>query len=455
MNRLFSPLLTILLMAVVQLVPAQRAAAQQDPERGSQARPLANRATGGQGARVVLPTIAASELRAMDERRMAQGDVAHYAVAHEVAISPWHEDRWRLVDGRAHWRVRISSPGALSLNLSFERYAMPTGGRLSIRSVDGRLRLRPFTEADNEAHGQLWTPPLASDDLWVELSVPVEELDALELELSRVHHGYAGFGAPAPRSGECHIATACSMASGWQDASRSVALISIAGVRFCSGFLVNNTALDGRPFFITAAHCDVDQENAASVVVIWNHQQPTCDPNATLEPSDWSFQSGAIWRATSRSSDTVLLELDDSPPTEADVFFAGWDRSPEPPSGAVTIHHPNTDTKRISFDFDQAIMASYLRDQENPRGHHWRIDGWDLGSTEGGSSGAPLFNADGRVVGQLHGGHAACGNRHADWFGRFASAWQGRGRLGSRLSDWLDPIGSDAQFLDGLDDASR
>ncbi len=450
MNRLVNPIVTALLLAVALVIPAQQVPAQQVPVQSAP-----NRAVTVLGGHVLLPTIADRELRAMDEQRMDRGAVAHYAVAHEVAISPWHEDRWRLVDGRAHWRVRISSPGALSLNLLFGRYVMPDGGRLSIRSVDGSQRLRPFTEADNDAHGQLWTPPLASDDLWVELSVPVEELDALELELTRVHHGYAGFGEPSPKAGECHIETACSVASGWHEAARSVALISIAGVRFCSGFLVNNTALDGRPFFITAAHCDIDQENAASVVVIWKHQRATCDPSASPEPVEWAFQSGAIWRATNRSSDTVLLELDDPPPAEAEVFFAGWDRSPEPPAQAVTIHHPNTDTKRISFDFDQAIMASYLKGRENPRAHHWRIDGWDLGSTEGGSSGAPLFNADRRVVGQLHGGHAACGNHQPDWFGRFASAWRGRGRLGSRLSDWLDPLGTDAQFLDGLDDVSR
>ena len=447
MMRLALPITLAVLLASVVTVPAAKA------QKATASAAKAHAAFDGE--HVVLPEIPAWELRAADERRIARGAVAHYAVAQEVDISPWQGDRWRVVAGRAHWRVRITSPGALSLNLAFGRYAMPVGGRLTLRSVDGRLRLRPFTEADNEPHGQLWTPPLETDDLWVELSVPVEGLDELELELHRVHHGYAGFGAPSPKAGECHVDTTCSEASGWEEASRSVALLSIAGVRFCSGFLVNNTALDGRPFFITADHCGVDRDNAASVVVMWKHQRATCDPNAAPEVASSRFQSGAIWRATHRGSDTVLLELDDPPPTEADVFFAGWDRSPEPPSQAVAIHHPNTGAKRISFDFDQAIPTSYLGGDENPRAQHWRIGDWDLGSTEGGSSGAPLFNADRRVVGQLHGGQATCGNRQADWFGRFDAAWRGRGRLGNRLSDWLDPIGSKVQFLDGLDDASR
>lgn len=400
----------------------------------------------------VLPEISSQDLRSADEQRVLDGDVPHYAVAHEVEISPWKADRWQLVRGHARWRARISSPGAYSLNLAFGRYSMPAGGRLIVRSVDGRRTLRPFTEADNETHGQLWTPPIESDDLWLELSVPVDVLNELDLELNLVHHGYAGFGAPPPKAGECHVDIACSEAAGWGDVARSVALISIDGVRFCSGFLVNNTALDGRPFFITAEHCGVDRDNAASVVVMWKQERPACDLATSVSSTDGSFQTGAIWRATHRSSDTVLLELDDPPPADATVFYAGWDRSLEPPEQAVTIHHPNTDAKRISFDFDAAEVSSHLVRTENRRAQHIRIDAWDLGSTEGGSSGAPLLNRDKRVVGQLHGGYAACGNSQPDWFGRFSSAWRGRGRLGSRLSDWLDPMGSDPMALDGLDD---
>lgn len=390
-------------------------------------------------------------LRAADEERVLRGEVPHYAVAHEVKISPWHEDHWRLVGGRAHWRARITSPGAHSLNLAFGRYAMPAQGKMTLRSVDGKHRLRPFTDADNETHGQLWTPPIPTDDLWIDLSLPVEALHELDLELNLVHHGYAGFGAPPPKVGDCHVDIACSEAVGWGDVARSVALVSIDGVRFCTGFLVNNTALDGRPFFLTADHCGIDRANAPSVVVMWKHERPACDLAASNPSAMGTFQTGAIWRAAHRGSDTVLLELDDPPPARAAVYYAGWDRSPEPPDQPVTIHHPNTDAKRISFDFDAAVVSSHLARGENLRAQHLRIDAWDLGSTEGGSSGAPLLNRDKRVVGQLHGGYAACGVSQPDWFGRFSSAWRGRGRPGERLSDWLDPIGSEPMVLDGLD----
>jgi len=404
--------------------------------------------------RVSLPAVDADAIRRADERRVREGRVPHFAVALEVAIDPWSHGRWEAVGGeRVRWRLRLDSRDALSLSLAFTRYRMPAEGELTVATPDGRYRVGPFTDADVDAHGQLWTPPIPGDELLLDLTLPVDRLAELELELTRVHHGYAGFGAPEPKAGACHLDVACPEAEGWSDQARSVALISIAGVRFCTGFLVNNTAHDGRPFFITARHCGVSRRNAPSVVVTWGYRRPGCGPDATAAtPSHLQhFQSGAVLRAEHASTDVTLLELDDPPAPEARVFYAGWDRRDRLPRRTVTIHHPNTGVQRISFDFDPAVATWHLRDQPTPYGNHLRIDDWEVGTTEGGSSGAPLFNADRRVVGQLHGGWAACDDRRPDWFGRFSKSWDGDGRPGTRLSDWLDPIASGAPAIDGID----
>ncbi len=407
--------------------------------------------------RVVLPAVDPEEILAADERRVLAGRVPHYAVPLEAGITPWGDHgEWRLRRGNlARWRLRISSPGALSLNLAFSRYRMPPGGRLLLLSADGRHRVGPFTERDNDDHGELWTPPIATDDLVLDLQLPVEEIDALELELRRVQHGYAGFGDAEPHSGDCHRDVACSEAEAWSDQARSVALLSIAGTRYCTGFLVNNTALDGRPFLITANHCGVTPRNAPSVVVLWGYQRGACGADGPASEPDWSrFQSGAILRAAHPPSDTALLELDDPPDPAFGVYYAGWDRTAADPARTTVIHHPGSDVKKISFDFDRALTTPHLFDQPRPGADHLRVGEWDLGSTEGGSSGAPLFNRDRRVVGQLHGGHADCGAARPDWFGRFSAAWTGRGRPGFRLSDWLDPLATGATVLDGLDGAA-
>ena len=84
-------------------------------------------------------------------------------------------------------------------------------------------------------------------------------------------------------------------------------------------------------------------------------------------------------------------------------------------------------------------------------------DGWDLGSTEGGSSGSPLFNHNGQIIGQLHGGLASCdgeqSNGRYDLYGRFAVAWSSGNGPDQRLRDWLDPDDLGVEQIDALENA--
>jgi len=85
-------------------------------------------------------------------------------------------------------------------------------------------------------------------------------------------------------------------------------------------------------------------------------------------------------------------------------------------------------------------------------GTHWRITSWSDGTTtEGGSSGSPIFDPTGHIVGQLHGGYAACGNTSSDWYGKLGVSWNGGGSSSNRLKDWLDPSNSGVTVLEGYD----
>jgi len=412
-----------------------------------------------------VPQVDPEQLQALDESRVKAGQSPHFAHRIPVELSPWTEIGWEvLADGRLRWRLRLHSPGALSLSLGFSRYWMPAGGELMLYTADGKHRIGPFTEQDNEQHHQLWTPPIPGQELVLDLRLPMAGLEELELRLTSIQHGYAGFGQPTAKSGDCHVDVVCAEADPWIDEVRAVGLVMIEGVRFCTGFLLNNSAQDGRPLFATASHCEIDEFNAPSVVVVWNHQRATCErgPRRALNRAQRlaaerrglsQFQTGAVLRAAVPASDAVLLELDDLPDPAFGVFYAGWDRSDSVPLRTAAIHHPNTDVKRISFDRDPALPTAHLSRQSGGDSHLW-VDGWEVGSTEGGSSGGPLFNQDHRVVGQLHGGYAACGNQGSDWFGRLATSWFGNNHRGGRFSDWLDPLASGLVVLDGVDAAA-
>lgn len=405
--------------------------------------------------RITLPSVDLDEIRAEDRLREMNGLAPRYAIPFAVSHSPSTSGTWENTrSGDRLWRLRVHADGASSLNFGFGRYRMPTGGRLYIYGPDGSSLRGPFTDEDNEIHGQLWTPVVAGNEAVIELVLPARMTPFLDLRLTSINYGYKEFWLPsADRSGSCNIDVACQDGDEWRDEVRSVAVISTGGRLFCSGFLVNNVAGDMIPYFMTAKHCGVSASKAPSLVVYWNYETSTCggSPDGTLG----QYQTGSTFRAALSASDFTLVELDDPPEPGFNVHWSGWDASDGDPTGAVAIHHPRTDEKRITFEHDPLSTTSFMGTSSPGQGTHLRVEDWDLGTTEPGSSGSGLWNQAHRIVGQLHGGYAACGNELADWYGRFSVSWDSGDSPSTRLRDWLDPDDTGAVTVDGRDQCDR
>ena len=141
------------------------------------------------------------------------------------------------------------------------------------------------------------------------------------------------------------------------------------------------------------------------------------------------------------------------PPDSYDVYYAGWSRVTTGITKIVGIHHPRGDIKKISFDNDAPtfINASSLVGSSSFYG--WEIS-WDDGVTEEGSSGSPLFDQNGRIIGQLVGGTFGCPNLLVggyNHYGAFSDSWSRSSSSDSRLQDWLDPVGTNPMTLNGID----
>jgi lysyl endopeptidase len=443
-NRFYTSGLALLLFVTLSAGMALGADAEPAASRWS-VRPLA------EVARHLAPGLDREALSIEDQDRREQGLPDRFAVPEEVSLTPDDAGTWEtLPSGRSLWRLRINSPGVISLNLGFTRFWLPAEARMLVYSATGEGPVLAFDESDNAAHGELWTSVLLTEEVVVELEVDPGLRWQVDLELTSIGRGYRFFGEDlADKSGFCNIDVVCPEGDPWRDEIDTVGVYSLGGSTFCTGFMVNNTAENGKPYFMTAYHCDIRANLAPSIVVYWNYQSPTCGQHGG--GSLVENQNGSTLVAEYEGTDVTLLELDDLPDPAFEVKYAGWNRGTGVPTSAVAIHHPGTDEKSISFENDPLTITSYQSYASPGDGTHLRVTDWDLGTTEGGSSGSPLFDQNQYVVGQLHGGAAACNNNQPDWYARFHNSWTGGGTSDTRLRDWLDPQGTGAMTVETID----
>ncbi|MCI1710437.1 MAG: proprotein convertase P-domain-containing protein [Chiayiivirga sp.] len=363
--------------------------------------------------------------------------------------------KWEtLKDGRLVWRRTIASPGARSLDLHFAKLQLPTGAELRLVG-EGSDNLRLIRAEDLSGNGAFHSPYVLGDSLRMELIVPVAKRGSVVLELAQVTHGYRGlFERDAfEKSGSCNVDVACPAGSGWDDQIDAVGHYTFtqgSSSYVCTGTLVGNTANNATPYFLTANHCVSTQTVASSIVVYWNYQSATCrtpGSGSSGTPLNRNIathsQSGTTLVSTNAASDFALLRLNANVPAGADAFYSGWDASGSTPTSAAGIHHPAGHEKRIAIDNDALQVSGYGGATGST---HWRIVDWNEGTTEGGSSGSGLWNQNKRLVGQLHGGSAACGNELSDYYGRLSVSWAGGGTSATRLSDHLNPGGGVTSF---------
>lgn len=372
-----------------------------------------------------------------------------------------------LSNGDKIWRMSYKSEGAYSLNFMFQRFKIPVGAKLYVYSNDRKDLLRPFTHHNNNPEEVLGTWLVEGNHAWLEYHQPANVKGEVKLTLGSVIHGYRtadSYQKALGDSGACNQDVDCDITPSGSDTygidtvkenvKKSAGMLVSGGNGFCSGALVNNTNNDGTPYFLTANHCG-NSVGSWAFRFNWRSPNPSC--STTASSPNGSFDqtvSGAILRMNSDESDTELVEITDTSffNGNPDVVFAGWNRSKTTvPVINFGIHHPSGDIQKVCREDDGAYRAN-VNFSPNPQTKMWYIDQWELGVTEPGSSGSPLFNELGQIIGVLSGGSAACSgtsnNGGFDYYGRFGVAWDFGSSASSRLQDWLDPAGTNPDTLD-------
>lgn len=420
---------------------------------------------------IAVPALDSAKALAEDASAEAKARPLRYAIGHKVRANPITTrgraklGEWRtLPDGRELWRLRVSAPNALGIELGFTRMFLPNGAELYVSDHAGKQVWGPYTDADNTPTGEFWAPSVVGEVALLELVVPAALRRHVQLELASVASAYRDIHriATEPKSLACNVDVACPAADPFRNQVRGVAgygFTSQGNRVLCTGQLVNNVRSDSRRLFLTANHCVPGAGTAASMVMYWRYESPTCrTPGSAASGTPIALSTaipqtgGATQRATFGGSDFTLVELNTAIPAGVDPFFIGWDRRDVLPPSTVIIHHSNGDEKRISADNDPPVVNTtpVTIDSINLLANASFDVTYDLSTTEGGASGGALINNLGRVIGQLAGGPAgSCSTQITDTYGRLFTSWSGGGTSASRLSDWLDPDGSGAQTLDG------
>jgi hypothetical protein len=360
--------------------------------------------------------------------------------------------------------------GAINLSVNFNDFYLPSGSRLQLYNQDRTDVTRAFDNSQNRINGQLGTWFVKGDILWIEYYQPPQTQERPRLQINNVIHGYRMGSVIAlvdgmrgiNDSGECNYDVNCPIGTDFDAkkdlVKKAVALLNLGNGYLCSAALVNNTQNDKTPYLLTANHCLENSSPALwSIRFNWVSPTPVCGTGEDSGDLQTNFTiSGAELKANNSKSDFALVRLFEKIPESWDVAFAGWDNSDTDPLFEVGIHHPNGDIMKICRDDSGAtkVDANGTQVWLIGGGSHGSGNGWEIGTTESGSSGSPLFNENGRIIGQLYAGQSACNglenNKDYDIYGRFGVSWNRGNTPESRLMEWLDPINTGQTTVETL-----
>jgi hypothetical protein len=404
-----------------------------------------------------------------------------YGWGYNVNFNTSNNGTWdTLLNGDRIWRLNIECPEAFSINLVFDNFSLSDSCDIFIYNNERDMIVGPLTSKNNKNHGKFATHLIKGESITIEYFEPRDEFNKSKFNLTRVVYGFIDAFSDFESikndnnadkfqsSSSCNRDVNCPEGDDWCREKNSVSLILVTlngnEYSWCSGSLLNNTQNNYHPYLLTAFHCidylddngliDQSEINWLDTWVFrFGNFKEGCNIGSGMPTFDYS---GADFVSGWSTSDFLLLELEEQPSSGEnnfqDVYFNGWDRSGVVPNTVTGIHHPNGDLMKIS--------ESYTTPNIVDNNTHWDVD-WTTGTTEGGSSGSPLYNPDKQVIGQVHYGIYPPGHLfeycHPDkrtTYGMFSVSWLGDGTDATSLHHWLDPDDptglNSPQTLDGI-----
>ena len=341
-------------------------------------------------------------------------------------------------DGGYVYTAVLSSPEATGIRVHFTGFRLADDAGLYLYTENGQV-FGPYTGRGPNGDGDFWSHTLVGDVVTLQLRhvgpASKADLAGTSFNISGLAHLRPRFlGGSCSYNAECVVNLAC--ASGVSnavntatDAVAHMQWVSGPYVYFCSGGLLADKVESSQiPYFLTANHCISRGKDARNLETFFKLTPGASNPDTvdvdceTMTCDDWRAHRedhpqslrtlGATIRAGSRTSDYTLLEL--KQPAPGGTQFLGWNTSAVDGNhgdGLYRISHPSGAPQSYS---EHVVDTSAGTCSSWPRGN-WIYSRDTYGATEGGSSGSPVVNVNGEVVGQLSGGCGTNVNETCDF----------------------------------------
>jgi uncharacterized protein (TIGR03437 family) len=337
-------------------------------------------------------------------------------------------------NGQRIWRVALHSTGAAGIRVHFREFSIGNGQVWVYAPASSDPRhsgiAGPYTDKGLFHDGEFWSATVNSDTVVVEYDAKAgSQSGALfpPFRVDAISHQWASGASPRASADMAPLlasfvsaAPAASAAGSADDLGYSAAPCELdvscypsysqnaagvaqynfvddsGGAFLCSGGLLNTTS--SLPYMLTAHHCVSTDSEARSVEAHFLYQTSTCNgtpPDLSTVPR---LEGGHyLVGADVGQGDYSLLLLNGTAPPGTTLL--GWTTA-DPNFGdqVVGIHHPEGSWKRISFGSRTTDTDVSVNGVIGPANLYYQID-FTQGIIEPGSSGSPLFNSSGQIVG--------------------------------------------------------
>jgi V8-like Glu-specific endopeptidase len=333
------------------------------------------------------------------------------------------------------WTAEVQAPGATALRLHLTGLDLSRGGELYVYNLAGQA-YGPYTGRGPLGDGELYTNTVFGDTLRLQLQAPA---GGAAPKLTLADAGVMGARFVAPRyqpqgvfdagdvaaiskasnlcsyNADCVVNAACQSSSVVNTAKDAVAgmLFASGGSYYiCTGALIADTNTSTVvPYFLTAHHCISRASEASSLETYFDYQTTCSNPNCAQPYNNTGDTVGATIKATGSTSDYTLLQLSSAPATSDGVAtYLGW-------TSAAIANTNNAALYRISHPegapqaYTEGVVDTSRSTCRGISRGNFIYSRDTVGATEGGSSGSPVLNSSGQIVGQLYG---ACGSNLND-----------------------------------------